>query len=128
VLHCAGWSEDVRAPGLPRRRQGASHAGSSNQVRAGERGQRPHPLAPRRQQYTDPQGTAKALRILPDLITRHAAEVGEVFSVDPNRANRTPFPRHMAELGYELTATTRLNVPVVEAPAWRGRLLHYRRR
>jgi hypothetical protein len=105
----------------------AGHAGSTNQARAGERGRRPHPLAARRKQYADPQGAAEALGILPAVIAPHAAEVGEVLSVDPNRANRTPFRRCMAELDYELTATTLLNAPIGAAPAWRGRLLHYRR-
>jgi predicted nicotinamide N-methyase len=65
--------------------------------------------------------------ILPAFIARHAAAVGEVLIVDPNRANRTPFHRRMAELGYELTETALLNAQVGAAPAWRGRLLHYRR-
>jgi predicted nicotinamide N-methyase len=65
--------------------------------------------------------------ILPAFIGRHAAAVGEVLIVDPNRGNRAHFQRHMAELGYTVTETALLNTPIGAAPAWRGRLLHYRR-
>jgi predicted nicotinamide N-methyase len=65
--------------------------------------------------------------VLPQFIARHAAAVGEVLIVDPNRGNRTPFHRRMAELGYTLQETV-LNVPLVAGvSAYRGRLLHYRR-
>jgi predicted nicotinamide N-methyase len=65
--------------------------------------------------------------VLAGFISRHAAEVGEVLIVDPNRANRAPFHRRMAVLGYELTQTMFVVAERDDAPAWRGRLLHYRR-
>jgi hypothetical protein len=43
------------------------------------------------------------LGILPAFIARHPAEVGEVLSVDPNRANRMTFRRRTAEWDFELT-------------------------
>lgn len=65
--------------------------------------------------------------VLATFILRHAAEVGEVLIVDPNRANRAPFHRRMAALGYGLTETMLVVAGAEGAPPWRGRLLHYQR-
>jgi hypothetical protein len=65
--------------------------------------------------------------VLATFISRHAAEVGEVLIVDPNRANRAPFHRRMAALGYGLSETMLLVAGADGAPPWRGRLLHYQR-
>lgn len=66
--------------------------------------------------------------VLPRFIERHAAAASEVLIVDPNRGNRTPFHRRMAALGYTLEETV-LQAPLtVRSAAYRGRLLHYRRR
>jgi hypothetical protein len=62
--------------------------------------------------------------ILATFISRHAAAVGEVLIVDPNRA---PFHRRMAALGYGLTETMLVVAGVEEGLPWRGRLPHYRR-
>ena len=65
--------------------------------------------------------------VLPQFIARHAAAVGEVLIVDPNRGNRSPFHRRMQAMGYTLQET-RLLAPADAAGAiYRGRLLHYRR-
>jgi len=63
---------------------------------------------------------------LPRFIAEHAARVGEVLIVDPNRANRSPFHRSMARLGYELRETL-LRDPLGPGGPYSGRLLHYRR-
>jgi predicted nicotinamide N-methyase len=65
--------------------------------------------------------------VLAGFIARHAAAVGEVLIVDPNRANRAPFHRRMAALGYALTETMLMVASADGAPPWRGRLLHYQR-
>jgi predicted nicotinamide N-methyase len=65
--------------------------------------------------------------VLPGFIARHAAEVGEVLIVDPNRGNRSAFNRRMAAQGYRLEDHPLLRLAHVAAPAYRGRLLHYRR-
>jgi hypothetical protein len=58
---------------------------------------------PDRQQFADPLGSADTMGILPAFIARNPAEVGEVLSVDPNRANRMTFRRRTAEWDFELT-------------------------
>ncbi len=64
--------------------------------------------------------------VLPQFIARHAAAVGEVLIVDPNRGNRAHFQRHMQALGYRLEETL-LRETLVNGDIYRGRLLHYRR-
>lgn len=66
--------------------------------------------------------------VLPRFIERHAATHGEVLIVDPNRGNRAAFTRRMRSQGYEMDESL-LSGPAPEAgaPAWRGRLLRYRR-
>lgn len=59
-------------------------------------------------------------------IDRHAGVQAEVLIVDPNRGNRPAFHRRMAAAGFSLEETV-LGSPVVDGPAYRGRLLHYRR-
>lgn len=63
---------------------------------------------------------------LPRFIDEHAAVVGEVLIVDPNRGNRGPFHRSMARLGYELRETL-VRDPHGPGGPYSGRLLHYRR-
>lgn len=63
---------------------------------------------------------------LPRFIAEHAARIGEVLIVDPDRANRAPFHRRMAGLGYQLHET-RLRDPLGPGGPYSGRLLHYRR-
>ncbi len=63
---------------------------------------------------------------LSSFIERHALASAEVLIVDPNRGNRTAFHRHMAAAGFSLEETP-LAQPMAGGPAYRGRLLHYRR-
>ena len=64
---------------------------------------------------------------LAGFIGRHATPDSEVWIVDPERGNRPAFTRLMAAQGYAL-AQTRLDTPATAAePAYRGRLLTYRR-
>lgn len=57
-------------------------------------------------------------------IDRHALPTAEVLIVDPNRGNRAGFNRRMAQSGFALEETV---LGGGEAPAYRGRLLRYRR-
>lgn len=69
----------------------------------------------------DPSGA------LAGFIARHAAPSAEVWIVDPDRGNRAAFTRHMAAHGFT-SEQARLDRPAtVEALAYRGRLLTYRR-
>ena len=63
---------------------------------------------------------------LASFIERHANAACEVLIIDPNRANRTPFHRHMADNGFVLTETA-INAPLHDGSVYRGRQLHYRR-
>ena len=70
-----------------------------------------------------------ACTALAGFIGRHASEsaASEVWIVDPERGNRPAFTRLMAVQGYALEQT-RLDTPAtLIAPAYRGRLLRYRR-
>ena len=70
-----------------------------------------------------------ACSALAGFIGRHASEseVSEVWIVDPERGNRPAFTRRMTALGYALEQVG-LNTPeTVAQPAYRGRLLRYRR-
>jgi predicted nicotinamide N-methyase len=58
-------------------------------------------------------------------IARHTAPGGEVWIVDPDRGNRPAFQRHMAGFGFVVTQE-RLSAAAGE-PAYKGRLLRYRR-
>ena len=63
---------------------------------------------------------------LASFIELHANAACEVLIIDPNRANRTPFHRHMADNGFVLTETA-INAPLHDGSSYRGRQLHYRR-
>ena len=64
---------------------------------------------------------------LAGFIGRHATPDSEVWIVDPERGNRPAFTRLMSAQGYAL-AQTRLDMPATAVePAYRGRLLTYRR-
>jgi len=64
---------------------------------------------------------------LPSFIEHHAMPVSEVLIVDPERGNRAAFTRRLLQLGYELDETLLRDAAVALAPAYRGRLLRYRR-
>jgi 2-polyprenyl-3-methyl-5-hydroxy-6-metoxy-1,4-benzoquinol methylase len=59
-------------------------------------------------------------------IALHAAQHAEVLIVDPNRGNRAAFSRCMELLGFACDET-RIDTPLADGAAYRGRLLHYRR-
>lgn len=65
--------------------------------------------------------------ILAGFIGRHAAPVGEVLIVDPDRGNRAAFTRRMAASGYELVETRLSRLADASLAAYKGRLLHYSR-
>lgn len=68
-----------------------------------------------------------ACTALAGFIGRHATPDSEVWIVDPERGNRPAFTRLMTALGYTV-AQTRLDTAATAAePAYRGRLLSYRR-
>ena len=57
----------------------------------------------------------------------HAAAQAEVWIVDPDRGNRPAFNRCMAALGFDRDEERLDRRPSAEAPAYKGRLLLYRR-
>lgn len=59
-------------------------------------------------------------------IALHAAQQAEVLIVDPNRGNRAAFNRCMELLGFACEET-RIDTPLADGAAYRGRLLRYRR-
>ena len=64
---------------------------------------------------------------LAGFIALHAEATAEVWIVDPDRGNRPAFNRHMALAGFSLREE-RIDQPArAAAPAYRGRLLAYRR-
>ena len=70
-----------------------------------------------------------ACTALAGFIGRHASEsaASEVWIVDPERGNRPAFTRRMAAQGYALDAVRLDTQPTLTEPAYRGRLLQYRR-
>ncbi len=58
-------------------------------------------------------------------IGRHGTEAGEVWIVDPGRANRPAFTRHLQGLGYALTQSLINHPAVAEGAPYRGRLLRF---
>lgn len=64
---------------------------------------------------------------LAGFIGRHAATIGEVWIVDPDRGNRPAFNRRMAALGYALEDCRIDRAASLGLLAYRGRLLVYRR-
>ncbi len=63
---------------------------------------------------------------LTGFIGRHAAPRAEVFIVDPNRSNRSPFIRRMAAMGFALTERPLLDTHEDGRP-YKGRLLMFSR-
>lgn len=63
---------------------------------------------------------------LPSFIERHTTPAAEVLIVDPNRGNRSPFNRRMADLGFILHEHV-LNAALPDGSAYRGKLLQYLR-
>jgi hypothetical protein len=67
----------------------------------------------------DEQGT------LAHFIDQHCADSAEVWVVDPNRANRPAFHRHMQQRGFDMRETL-LHRPGESGLAeYRGRMLTY---
>ena len=64
---------------------------------------------------------------LADFIARLAAPVAEVWIVDPNRGNRSPFHRHMTRHGFRMEETHLDHDERDGVAAYRGRMLTYRR-
>ncbi len=64
---------------------------------------------------------------LAGFIGRHAKPASEVWIVDPDRGNRSTFTRLMAALGYGLQERRLTRAASADAPAFKGRLLSYRR-
>ncbi|MDP3700845.1 MAG: SAM-dependent methyltransferase [Hylemonella sp.] len=64
---------------------------------------------------------------LAGFIGRHAKWCSEVWIVDPDRGNRAAFSRHMLAQGFGLNEERLDSLADVNAPAYKGRLLSYRR-
>ena len=64
---------------------------------------------------------------LAGFIHRHGAARGEVCIVDPDRGNRSAFSRSLALQGYTLVEQRLDRAATVATPAYKGRLLRYRR-
>ena len=64
---------------------------------------------------------------LAGFIHRHAAARSEVCIVDPDRGNRAAFSRSLALHGYALSDERLDRAASATAPAYKGRLLRYRR-
>jgi predicted nicotinamide N-methyase len=60
-------------------------------------------------------------------IQRHASPAAEVWVVDPDRSNRAAFSRQMADLGFSLIERRLDCIAMPGLPAYKGRLLAYRR-
>ena len=61
---------------------------------------------------------------LAGFIERHAKATAEVLIVDPDRGNRNPFSRRLADQGFALSSHP-LREAVVDGVGYRGRLLRY---
>lgn len=64
--------------------------------------------------------------VLAGFIERNATAHAEVMIVDPDRGNRSAFTKRMRLIGFDL-AEARLDDPLAEGGAYKGRLLTYRR-
>jgi predicted nicotinamide N-methyase len=64
---------------------------------------------------------------LAGFIGRHAKLCAEVWIVDPDRGNRAAFSRHMLAQGFRLSEERLDRIAVLDVPAYKGRLLTYRR-
>jgi len=60
-------------------------------------------------------------------IGAHAAPSCEVWVVDPNRGNRKPFQKHMAQLGFALQESVLSTPALGAAAAYQGRMLSFTR-
>ena len=65
--------------------------------------------------------------MLAGFVGRHARPEAEVWIVDPDRGNRSPFHRAMHGLGFQLQEERLDHAATELAPAYKGRLLSYRR-
>ena len=68
-----------------------------------------------------------ARRHLARFIAAHAAPCAEVWIVDPDRGNRPAFNRQMAAEGFGMSEERLGTEATDDAPAYKGRLLIYRR-
>lgn len=68
-----------------------------------------------------------AQALLAGFIDRHAAPEAEVWIVDPDRGNHPAFNRQMASAGFAVREERLDRVATVDALAYKGRLLRYRR-
>ena len=64
---------------------------------------------------------------LAGFVARHASPRGEVWIVDPDRGNRSAFNRQMAAAGFLMREERLDRLATVDAAAYKGRLLVYRR-
>ena len=64
---------------------------------------------------------------LAGFVGRHTLPRSEVWIVDPDRGNRSAFNRLMAAMGFALTESRLDRAAAGRLPAYRGRLLEYRR-
>ncbi|MFN7474754.1 MAG: SAM-dependent methyltransferase, partial [Burkholderiales bacterium] len=60
-------------------------------------------------------------------IQRHASPAAEVWVVDPDRSNRAAFNRQMAGQGFSVSERRLDRIAMPGLPAYKGRLLAYRR-
>ncbi len=65
--------------------------------------------------------------LLAGFIGRHAKPEAEVWIVDPDRGNRSPFHRAMHALGFQLQEERLDRTATALLPGYKGRLLSYRR-
>jgi predicted nicotinamide N-methyase len=65
--------------------------------------------------------------LLASFIAQHAANDGEVWIVDPDRSNRAAFNKQMASRGFVMNERRLDRAATVDAPAYKGRLLIYKR-
>jgi predicted nicotinamide N-methyase len=63
---------------------------------------------------------------LASFIARHAAPGAELWIVDPDRTNRSPFHKRMEALGYARTEERCDAAATEDRPAYKGRLLIYK--
>lgn len=64
---------------------------------------------------------------LAGFIHTHAAQVSEIWVVDPNRGNRAAFHKHMARVGFAMHEQVLDQPASAQAPAYKGRMLTYTR-
>ena len=64
---------------------------------------------------------------LASFIHAHAAAQAQVWVVDPNRGNRAVFHKHMVRAGFSLQEQLLDRPALLDAPAYKGRMLTYSR-